>query len=233
MNKTTIRTLYRQTPADGSVVTVYGWVRTVRDSKTFGFIELNDGTFFKNLQVVLVDGRLPNFKEAVKLTVGTAVKVTGVLELTPAMKQPFEIKADELTVEGTCPSDYPLQKKRHTLEYLRTIQHLRPRTNTFQATFRVRSVLAAAIHEFFQHLLPVIVKALSLRDLLNGGLTPGICLKSGAVAAPGPHSCGQGSGSPEDRRCFQHLFSVHFSSSRVSAKLSIKVSRKYATSGSA
>ncbi|MGN1248499.1 MAG: asparagine--tRNA ligase [Candidatus Spyradocola sp.] len=150
MNKTTIRTLYRQTPADGSVVTVYGWVRTVRDSKTFGFIELNDGTFFKNLQVVLVDGRLPNFKEAVKLTVGTAVKVTGVLELTPSMKQPFEIKADELTVEGTCPSDYPLQKKRHSPEFLRTIAHLRPRTNLYSAVFRIRSLAAHAIHCFFQ-----------------------------------------------------------------------------------
>ena len=150
MNKTTIRTLYRQTPADGSVVTGYGWVRTVRDSKTFGFIELNDGTFFKNLQVVLVDGRLPNFKEAVKLTVGTAVKVTGVLELTPAMKQPFEIKADELTVEGTCPSDYPLQKKRHSPEFLRTIAHLRPRTNLYSAVFRIRSLAAHAIHCFFQ-----------------------------------------------------------------------------------
>ena len=150
MNKTTIRTLYRQTPADGSVVTVYGWVRTVRDSKTFGFIELNDGTFFKNLQVVLVDGRLSNFKEAVKLTVGTAVRVTGVLELTPAMKQPFEIKADELTVEGTCPSDYPLQKKRHSPEFLRTIAHLRPRTNLYSAVFRIRSLAAHAIHYFFQ-----------------------------------------------------------------------------------
>ena len=150
MNKTTIRTLYRQTPADGSVVTVYGWVRTVRDSKTFGFIELNDGTFFKNLQVVLVDGRLPNFKEAVKLTVGTAVKVTGVLELTPNMKQPFEIKADALTVEGTCPSDYPLQKKRHSPEFLRTIAHLRPRTNLYSAVFRIRSLAAHAIHCFFQ-----------------------------------------------------------------------------------
>ena len=150
MNKTTIRTLYRQTPADGSVVTVYGWVRTVRDSKTFGFIELNDGTFFKNLQVVLVDGRLSNFKEAVKLTVGTAVRVTGVLELTPAMKQPFEIKADELTVEGTCPSDYPLQKKRHSPEFLRTIAHLRPRTNLYSAVFRIRSLAAHAIHCFFQ-----------------------------------------------------------------------------------
>ena len=150
MNKTTIRTLYRQTPADGSVVTVYGWVRTVRDSKTFGFIELNDGTFFKNLQVVLVDGRLPNFKEAVKLTVGTAVRVTGVLELTPNMKQPFEIKADALTVEGTCPSDYPLQKKRHSPEFLRTIAHLRPRTNLYSAVFRIRSLAAHAIHCFFQ-----------------------------------------------------------------------------------
>ena len=150
MDKTTIRTLYRQTPADGSVVTVYGWVRTVRDSKTFGFIELNDGTFFKNLQVVLIDGRLPGFKDAVKLSVGTAIKVTGVLELTPGMKQPFEIKADELSVEGTCPADYPLQKKRHSPEFLRTIAHLRPRTNLYSAVFRIRSLAAAAIHNFFQ-----------------------------------------------------------------------------------
>ena len=150
MDKTTIRTLYRQTPADGSVVTVYGWVRTVRDSKTFGFIELNDGTFFKNLQVVLIDGRLPGFKDAVKLNVGTAIKVTGVLELTPGMKQPFEIKADELSVEGTCPADYPLQKKRHSPEFLRTIAHLRPRTNLYSAVFRIRSLAAAAIHNFFQ-----------------------------------------------------------------------------------
>ena len=110
MEKTTIRSLYRQTPADGSVVTVYGWVRTVRDSKTFGFVELNDGTFFKNLQVVLVEGRLPNFKDAVKLNVGSAVRVTGVLELTPGNKQPFEIKADELAVEGACPPDYPCRR---------------------------------------------------------------------------------------------------------------------------
>ena len=150
MDKTTIRTLYRATPADGSVVTVYGWVRTVRDNKAFGFIELNDGTFFKNLQVVLVDGRLPNFNEAVKLTVGSAVKVTGVLEHTPTMKQPFELKADELTVEGTCPSDYPLQKKRHSAEFLRTIAHLRPRTNLYSAVFRIRSLAAHAIHTFFQ-----------------------------------------------------------------------------------
>ena len=150
MDKTTIRTLYRQPPADGSVVTVYGWVRTVRDSKTFGFIELNDGTFFKNLQVVLIDGRLPGFKDAVKLSVGTAIKVTGVLELTPGMKQPFEIKADELSVEGTCPADYPLQKKRHSPEFLRTIAHLRPRTNLYSAVFRIRSLAAAAIHNFFQ-----------------------------------------------------------------------------------
>ena len=150
MDKTTIRTLYRQTPADGSVVTVYGWVRTVRDSKTFGFIELNDGTSFKNLQVVLIDGRLPRFKDVVKLSVGTAIKVTGVLELTPGMKQPFEIKADELSVEGTCPAEYPLQKKRHSPEFLRTIAHLRPRTNLYSAVFRIRSLAAAAIHNFFQ-----------------------------------------------------------------------------------
>ena len=139
-----------QEALSGKEVTVCGWARTIRDMKTFGFIELNDGTFFKNLQVVLIDGRLPGFKDAVKLSVGTAIKVTGVLELTPGMKQPFEIKADELSVEGTCPADYPLQKKRHSPEFLRTIAHLRPRTNLYSAVFRIRSLAAAAIHNFFQ-----------------------------------------------------------------------------------
>ena len=150
MDKLTIRSLFRETPKDGSVITVYGWVRTVRDSKTFGFIELNDGTFFKNLQIVLEDGRLENFKEAVKLNVGSAICVTGVLTLTPEMKQPFELKADKLTVEGTCPADYPLQKKRHSPEFLRSIAYLRPRTNLYSAVFRIRSLAAYAIHKFFQ-----------------------------------------------------------------------------------
>ena len=134
----------------GKDVTVCGWARTIRDMKTFGFIELNDGTFFKNLQVVLIDGRLPGFKDAVKLSVGTAIKVTGVLELTPGMKQPFELKASRVTVVGMAAADYPLQKKRHTVEYLRTQAHLRPRTNLFSAVFRIRSLAAAAIHNFFQ-----------------------------------------------------------------------------------
>ena len=128
-------------------ITVCGWVRTFRESKTFGFIELTDGTCFKAVQVVYArDER--NLGDG--LTTGCAICVHGELLLTPDAPQPFEIHADAITIEGTCPGDYPLQKKRHTLEYLRTIQYLRPRTNTFQATFRVRSVVAAAIHEFFQ-----------------------------------------------------------------------------------
>lgn len=133
-----------------SQVTLKGWVRTVRSSKNFGFIELNDGSFFKNIQIVFEDGRLPNFSEIEKLTVGSSIVVKGVLELTPGAKQPFEVKADEITVTGLSDRDYPLQKKRHTFEYLRSIAHLRPRSNTFSAVFRVRSILAHAIHEFFK-----------------------------------------------------------------------------------
>lgn len=131
-------------------VVIKGWVRTVRSSKNFGFIELNDGSFFKNMQIVFEDGRLKNFSEIEKLTVGSSIIVKGVLELTPGAKQPFEVKADEIEVEGLSDHEYPLQKKRHTFEYLRSIAHLRPRTNTFSAVFRVRSVLAHAIHEFFR-----------------------------------------------------------------------------------
>ena len=128
-------------------IAVCGWVRTVREGKTLGFVELTDGSCFKPVQIVYErdDRNLGN-----GLSTGCAIAVQGALVLTPDAPQPFEIRADEIVVEGSCPSDYPLQKKRHTLEYLRTIQHLRPRTNTFQATFRVRSVVAAAIHEFFQ-----------------------------------------------------------------------------------
>lgn len=133
----------------GKEVTVGGWVRTVRASKAFGFIELNDGTFFSNIQIVFEDGIVDDFKSATKLTVGSAITCKGVLELTPNAKQPFEIKAKEIILEGSCPSDYPLQKKRHSFEYLRTQAHLRPRTNTFSAVFRVRSVVAWAIHKFF------------------------------------------------------------------------------------
>ena len=130
-------------------VTVGGWVRSIRDSKTFGFIVLNDGTFFEPLQIVYAD-KLDNFEKISKLNVGAALIVKGQLIPTPEAKQPFEIQADEIIIEGESTPDYPLQKKRHSMEYLRTITHLRPRTNTFQATFRVRSLIAMAIHEFFQ-----------------------------------------------------------------------------------
>ena len=148
MNKYLIRQLYRQTPADGSEILVSGWVRTVRDSKAFAFIELNDGSFFKNLQVVL-DESVPGFRDIVKVTLGSAIEVKGVLKLTPEMKQPFELKAAEVTVVGLADLSYPLQKKRHTVEYLRTQAHLRPRTNLFSAVFRIRSVAAQSIHRFF------------------------------------------------------------------------------------
>ena len=130
-------------------VTVGGWVRSIRDSKTFGFIVVNDGSFFEPLQVVYHDS-MENFAEISKLNVGAAIIVKGKLVATPQAKQPFEIQAEEVTVEGTSAPDYPLQKKRHSFEYLRTIAHLRPRTNTFQAVFRVRSLIAYAIHQFFQ-----------------------------------------------------------------------------------
>lgn len=134
--------------ADKKII-VQGWVKTIRSSKAFGFIELNDGTYFRNIQVVF-EASMPNFAETEKLPISTAVTVTGTLVLTPDAKQPFEIKADSIVVEAESSADYPLQKKRHTLEYLRTIAHLRPRANTFQAVFRVRSVAAFAIHKFFQ-----------------------------------------------------------------------------------
>ncbi|MBQ9721646.1 MAG: asparagine--tRNA ligase, partial [Oscillospiraceae bacterium] len=134
----------------GQELTVCGWVRTVRDMKNFGFIELNDGSSFKSLQVVFERGNLNNYEEIAHQNVGAALIVHGTLVLTPEAKQPFELKADTIEVEGVSTPDYPLQKKRHSVEFLRTIQHLRPRTNLFSATFRVRSVAAAAIHEFFQ-----------------------------------------------------------------------------------
>ena len=130
-------------------VTVGGWVRSIRGSKNFGFIVVNDGTFFEPLQVVYSDV-LPNFAEVEKLNVGAAILVKGKLVATPNAKQPFEIQAGEVLVEGQSTPDYPLQKKRHSFEYLRTISHLRPRTNTFEAVFRVRSLIAYAIHKFFQ-----------------------------------------------------------------------------------
>ena len=134
--------------ADQSV-TVCGWVRTLRDSKAIGFIEINDGSCFKGVQIVFEAEKLANYKDIAKLNVGSAIKVTGKLILTPNANQPFEINADEISVEGFSTPDYPLQKKRHSLEYLRTIAHLRPRTNTFNAVFRIRSEAAYAIHKFF------------------------------------------------------------------------------------
>ncbi|MBQ6786672.1 MAG: asparagine--tRNA ligase [Lachnospiraceae bacterium] len=130
-------------------VTIGGWLRSKRDSKTFGFLVVNDGTFFEPVQVVYSDA-LNNFADINKLNGGAAVIVTGVVTLTPEAKQPFEIQATEVLIEGDSTPDYPLQKKRHSFEYLRTISHLRPRTNTFQAVFRVRSLCAYAIHKFFQ-----------------------------------------------------------------------------------
>ena len=145
-----IRELYRNKEQYiGKQVSVGGWVRSVRDSKTFGFIVLNDGTYFEPLQVVYHD-TLENFAAISKLNVGSAVIVKGMLVATPEAKQPFEIQAEEVAIEGPSTADYPLQKKRHTLEYLRTMTHLRARTNTFQAVFRVRSMIAYAIHQYFQ-----------------------------------------------------------------------------------
>lgn len=150
MELTDIKDLYRERENYyGKEVTVGGWVRSNRDSKTFGFLVVNDGTFFETLQIVYSD-QIGNFAEAAKLGVGSAVIVTGTIVATPEAKQPFEMQAKEVLVEGASTPDYPLQKKRHTFEYLRTITHLRPRTNTFQAVFRVRSVIAYAIHRFFQ-----------------------------------------------------------------------------------
>ena len=150
MERIRIRELFRATPADGEIVTVCGWAKTVRDSKSIGFIELSDGSCFKNLQVVFQADKLENYKEVAKAGVGTSMQVTGRIVVTPGAKQPFEVNADSVTLLDVCPPEYPLQKKRHSLEFLRTMPHLRPRTNTFAAAFRVRSVAAWAIHKFFQ-----------------------------------------------------------------------------------
>ena len=150
MKRTEIKKLFASVQDYTAVpVTVCGWVKTIRDSKSIGFIELNDGSSFRNLQVVLSQDKLSNFAEIVKLNVGSAIVVRGPVVLTPDAKQPFEVHAESVEVEGASTPDYPLQKKRHSLEYLRTIAHLRPRTNTFAAVFRVRSVAAYAIHKFF------------------------------------------------------------------------------------
>ena len=144
-----IKELFTTQVTDGMQVSVCGWVRTLRVSKNFGFVELNDGSYFKNLQVVIEADRLNNFIEVSKQNVGAALRVQGTLVLTPDAKQPFEIKADSVEIEGISSPEYPLQKKRHSFEYLRTIPHLRARTNTFSAVFRVRSLVAYAIHKFF------------------------------------------------------------------------------------
>lgn len=150
MDTTLVKQIYRNTEEyAGKNVKVSGWVRTIRASKSFGFIELNDGSFFKNIQVVYGDS-IENFAEISKLSISSSIIVEGVLELTPDAKQPFEIKAANIVIEGTSSAEYPLQKKRHSFEYLRTIAHLRPRSNTFSAVFRVRSLAAYAIHKFFQ-----------------------------------------------------------------------------------
>ncbi len=150
MSKVVIKDLYKNTEkfANQEIV-LEGWIRTIRDSKAFGFIELNDGSFFKNIQIVIND-KLENFKEVVKLTICSSIKVTGTLVITENAKQPFEIQASKIEILNECDNEYPLQKKKHSFEYLRTISHLRPRANTFYAVFRVRSSLSYAIHKFFQ-----------------------------------------------------------------------------------
>lgn len=150
MDLVNVRDIFRHTERyENQEIRIGGWVRSNRNSKNFGFIVVNDGTFFDPIQVVYADG-LSNYAEICKINVGAAIIVKGTLVPTPEAKQPFEIQASEIEIEGASTPDYPLQKKRHTFEYLRTISHLRPRTNTFEAVFRVRSLCAYAIHKFFQ-----------------------------------------------------------------------------------
>ena len=150
MEKVLVKSIFRETEKFmGKVVEVSGWVRTIRASNAFGFIELNDGSFFKNIQIVF-ESDLPNYKEITKLGTGSAVRVEGKVVESAGDKQPFEIKAEKVEVVGTSDEDFPLQKKRHTLEYMRTIAHLRPRANIYNAVFRIRSLVAFAIHSFFQ-----------------------------------------------------------------------------------
>ena len=150
MELVTVRQIFRETDTLlNKTIKVGGWVRTIRDSKTFGFIEINDGSFFKNLQIVF-DDTLPNFQEIIKYPISSSLVIEGELVESPGTKQPFELKATRIELEGLGSPEYPLQKKRHTFEYLRTIAHLRPRSNTFAAVFRVRSLVAYAIHRFFQ-----------------------------------------------------------------------------------
>ena len=150
MQRIEIANLYKNLPQDGHAVTLRGRAQTIRDSNKNGFIELTDGSCFKSLQVVFQADKLENYTEIAKAGTYTSLEVKGRIVLTPQAKQPFEVNADEITILGSCPSDYPLQKKRHSVEFLRTMPHLRPRTNTFSAAFRVRSAAAYAIHRFFQ-----------------------------------------------------------------------------------
>ena len=151
MAKVTVRQLYRETEQFAErEITVRGWIRTNRGSNKFGFIELNDGSFFKSVQVVYEAELLENFTEITKAPISAALNVTGQFVLTPEAKQPFEIKAKSVVIEADSAADYPLQKKRHSMEFLREIAHLRPRSNTFSAVFRVRSLVAYALHQFFQ-----------------------------------------------------------------------------------
>ena len=150
MKRELVKSIYADTESySGKEVVLGGWARSVRDSKAFGFIDLYDGSCFKCIQVVFERDKIDNYDEIAKLNVGSAVVVTGIVELTPEMKQPFEIKATKVEVEGASTPDYPLQKKRHTVEYLREQAYLRPRTILFSAVFRVRSEVAYAIHSFF------------------------------------------------------------------------------------
>ena len=149
MQRTELASLYKATPADGTKVTVCGWAKTVRDSKNIGFISLSDGSCYKPVQIVFQADKLANYAEIAKCGLYTSFEVTGTLVVTPGAKQPFEINADEITVLGPCGGDYPLQKKKMGMDYLRTMTHLRPRTNTFNAAFRVRGQAAFALHQFF------------------------------------------------------------------------------------
>ncbi len=149
MKRTEIAGLYNAPPEDGTDIKICGWVRTARESKNIGFLELNDGSCFKNIQVVLEVNKLKDFKMYANLPAGSSVTVEGRVVLTPLSKQPFEVNADKVRVEGAAAADYPLQKKRHTLEFLRTLPHLRARTNTYNAVFRIRSEAAFALHDFF------------------------------------------------------------------------------------
>lgn len=149
MKRTEIAKLFKELPDDGQTVVVAGWVKTSRESKNIGFLEINDGSCFKNLQVVVEAGKLNNYKEIANLNVGSAIIINGKAVLTPDSKQPLEISAENVEIEGTSDHDYPLQKKRHSLEFLRTVPHLRARTNTFSAVFKIRSEAAFALHKFF------------------------------------------------------------------------------------